>query len=471
MKRIIDKLRIDRQIRVGYGTAFFILLISYVITLTINSKAVEQAEALKQSNDLIARLDVYLSMLKDADLGFKGYIISGDKTRLDLYNKSRNNAGTYFYTIFPEPLKEESRASKMKLMKELSDEKFITTDSAITEFRNNNQVINERVLYYESEEEKNAAALRDIITQVQLAERSLLDDFSKKLVKWNGLLNNTVIVSLVLALFLFVFAFITYSRENKARQVADVRAEEYSDELEERIDELNRANKELKEMRRLEKFTATGRIARTIAHEVRNPLTNINLSVEHLKAESSLDFDSRKDFYDMIIRNSQRINGLITSLLNSTALTELKSEKSSINDLLDEALLLAEDRIRLHGIALVKKYSLDICEVNVDKEKMKIAFLNIVVNAIEAMEQGRGVLTIETLSRYKKCIIIIADNGKGMDEETVNKLFEPYYTKKSGGTGLGLTNAANIILSHKGNIHVESQLNKGTTFEITIDFA
>lgn len=471
MKRIIDKLRKERQIRVGYGTAFFILLISYVVTLYFSSKVLEQSNTIRTSNEVVTNLDVYMSMLKDAELGFKGFIISGDTDRLDAYNKTRSKASVYFYNIFPEPQLEKKRAARLKTIKELSDSRFKIIDSAVTEFKANNYAITEKLLVLEAAEESNAIALRNIIQEIQVSERNGLLKESAELERLNAFLNSIIIISLVLALFLFVFAFITYSREQKARKIADIRAEEYRKELEQRIEELNNANKELKEMRRLEKFTITGRIARTIAHEVRNPLTNINLSIEHLKSEPSLEFGYRTDFYDMIVRNSQRINGLITTLLNSTGLTELQAEKDSINDLLDETLKLAEDRITLNGIKVIRGYSENICEVNVDKGKMTIAFLNIIVNAIEAMENGKGVLKITTSSKADKCIIIIADNGKGMDDETVNKLFEPYYTKKAGGTGLGLTNAANIILSHKGNIHVESSVDGGTRFEISIDFA
>jgi len=138
---------------------------------------------------------------------------------------------------------------------------------------------------------------------------------------------------------------------------------------------------------------------------------------------------------------------------------------------MDEAIDLATDRIVLYNISVVKKYSTDICDVSVDREKLKIAFLNIIVNAIEAMEPGKGVLTISTRGENNKCVIEIADNGSGMDRESLGRLFEPYFTSKPKGNGLGLTNTQNIILNHKGTIQAESEKGKGTTFIITLDFA
>jgi signal transduction histidine kinase len=173
----------------------------------------------------------------------------------------------------------------------------------------------------------------------------------------------------------------------------------------------------------------------------------------------------------MIKRNSARINQLISDLLNSTKFSELNYEKISVNDLLDETLEEAKDRIALTNVEVVKKYSTDICEILVDKGKIKVAFLNIIINGIEAMENKEGsVLTIETKGENDKCKIIIRDNGLGLDSDSANRLFEPYFTTKPKGNGLGLTNTQNIILNHKGEIAVETAKGKGTSFIVTLDF-
>jgi signal transduction histidine kinase len=111
------------------------------------------------------------------------------------------------------------------------------------------------------------------------------------------------------------------------------------------------------------------------------------------------------------------------------------------------------------------------CEVAVDEEKIRIAFLNIIINAIEAMETGKGILRLITSSQENKCLVEIFDNGRGMDNDTLQKMFEPYFSNKSNGGGLGLTNTQNIILSHKGKINVQSTLGKGSHFAIILDIA
>jgi signal transduction histidine kinase len=223
-------------------------------------------------------------------------------------------------------------------------------------------------------------------------------------------------------------------------------------------------------MRSIEKFASTGRIARTIAHEVRNPLTNINLAVDQLKVEINGNTQYGL-MLDMITRNSTRINQLITDLLNSTKFTELVYKKVSVNQLLDETLELARDRITLYNITVVKYYSDNICDVAVDIERIKIAFLNLIVNAVEAMEPGKGILQLRTATRDNKCVVTITDNGPGIDTDAHSRIFEPYFTTKTKGTGLGLTNTQSIILNHNGHIGMDSAKGKGTVFTITLDFA
>jgi signal transduction histidine kinase len=148
----------------------------------------------------------------------------------------------------------------------------------------------------------------------------------------------------------------------------------------------------------------------------------------------------------------------------------LQYEETTLNKLIDETLEFATDRLELKQIQLVKDYGPD-SRIVVDIQKMKIAFLNIIVNAIEAMEQGKGILTIKTGRTGDKCMVSFSDNGVGMTEEALQKLFEPYFTNKSKGAGLGLTNTQNIILNHKGSIQVASEYRQGSTFTITLNVA
>ena len=220
------------------------------------------------------------------------------------------------------------------------------------------------------------------------------------------------------------------------------------------------------------KFSSTGRIARLLAHEVKNPLTTIVLSADQLNLELPEEVKKESgDLIDVIRRNCDRINHLVTQLLDSTRFSELKTQNYSINTLLDEALEHVLDRVDLNGVKIEKQYQENICEINVDTEKVKIALINLLVNAIEAMEEDKGILILKTYVKGKQCRIEVKDNGVGIPKENLERLFEPFFTSKPAGTGLGLTNTQNIILSHGGSIRVKSEEGLGTNFIITFNLA
>ncbi len=244
---------------------------------------------------------------------------------------------------------------------------------------------------------------------------------------------------------------------------------EDEDDLERKIQSLKTANAELLQT---EKLASSGRIARTIAHEVRNPLTNIHMAADQLRSDlGDTIHEETALMLDMIHRNGRRINQLITDLLNSTELPPLEYQRISIHALLDQSLEAALDRIQLKDLQVVKAYATGIDAVLVDAEKMKIALLNIIINAVEAMEPGRGTLFLKTERDVNQCLISIADNGSGIEPDSLTKLFDPFFSLKSNGAGLGLTHTYNIILSHKGFITVDSQVGTGTTFRIILDLA
>ena len=216
----------------------------------------------------------------------------------------------------------------------------------------------------------------------------------------------------------------------------------------------------------VEKLGATGRLVRTLAHEVRNPLNNINMSVEQL-AHNVNETDETGLFLDIIQRNSKRIGDIITELLDTARPTELTFEKYTLQSIMDEAISEALDRITLAHINMEIKYTHVPCYILANKEKLRIAFLNIVINAVEAMESGKGVLTISIDKAKDMHVLNIKDNGCGIPEENLSRLFEPYFTSKRNGMGLGLAATLNILQSHKANIDVTSVLQAGTTFSIS----
>ncbi len=217
-----------------------------------------------------------------------------------------------------------------------------------------------------------------------------------------------------------------------------------------------------------ERLSITGKIAQTLAHEVRNPLTSLNMALHQIRSEVSADNESIKLYGDIIERNANRIGHLVNEMLTSSKPKELQLNLITMNEILDDTISLAMDRIKLNRITLETFLAKNSPRVLVDKDKIQIALLNIMVNAIEAMEPGKGLLRIETLFNDANRILelSITDNGVGISAADMSKLFDPFFSNKERGMGLGLTSTKSILNSHNAVVRVESELNKGTTFYI-----
>lgn len=217
----------------------------------------------------------------------------------------------------------------------------------------------------------------------------------------------------------------------------------------------------------VEKLAAAGRLVRTLAHEVRNPLNNISLSLEELQQEIS-ENNQQKVYLDIIQRNSKRINAIITELLDSSRPAEMFMNKRSLQEIMDDSIASALDRMILQKVKLQVNYPSKPAYIWADKEKLKIAFLNIIINAVEAMkgkEEQQIDIQIESLPLHN--VVKISDQGCGISEENLSRLFEPYFSSKRTGVGLGLASTLNILQSHKANMEVSSELNVGTSFIMT----
>ncbi|HVX27173.1 MAG TPA: ATP-binding protein [Parafilimonas sp.] len=217
---------------------------------------------------------------------------------------------------------------------------------------------------------------------------------------------------------------------------------------------------------RAEKLAATGRLVRTLAHEVRNPINNINLATEHLR---SIELPEETALYlDIVGRNSLRINELIKELLNSSRPSEMQLKESVLQSVIDEIVNISRDRISLKNIDLQVNYPEELIMIYCDADKMILALLNILTNAVEAIEHNNGRISILLKKDRENVVIEITDNGSGISEESLPRLFEPYYTSKRNGIGLGLASTLNIIQMHGGAIEVNSEENKFTTFNVVL---
>lgn len=203
-------------------------------------------------------------------------------------------------------------------------------------------------------------------------------------------------------------------------------------------------------------------IVSVLAHELRNPLTNIILTV-HMLESKILDHNDRL-YMDIIKRSSAKINDLINDLLKGQQENEMPTEKHSIHQLLDEVIEMASDRLVLKNVVVKKNYARYDLKIKMDKPKITMALTNIIINAIDAMPQEKGELRLCTKLIRGRHAISIQDNGCGISKENLPFIFNPYFTNKPGGAGVGLAATKDILLSNQIGVKVESMIGEGTRF-------
>ncbi|MHA6280290.1 PAS domain-containing sensor histidine kinase [Salinimicrobium sp. CAU 1759] len=216
-----------------------------------------------------------------------------------------------------------------------------------------------------------------------------------------------------------------------------------------------------------EKLSIKGEIARTLAHELRNPLASIGMSADILeKLTKGPQKKLLSNYTGIIKRSTDTLNNLVTDLLTTSNYSKPNLAKCCLAKTTNKALAHARDRIYLAGITVHKKYRGSYF-IYADEEKLKIAILNIIVNASEAMLPDEGVLTLSIKKKKNTFSLNITDNGCGMEKDQLERLFESFYTKKPGGMGIGLSSVKNILEEHGAHIEVQSVPKEGTTFVLT----
>ena len=221
-----------------------------------------------------------------------------------------------------------------------------------------------------------------------------------------------------------------------------------------------------KALLKAEKLSIQGEVARTFAHELRNPLASIGMVSEVLnKKIDPSQSEEFQTYFNILTRSTKILNNLVNNLLNASNYIPAVLEKQDLAEVIDATLLKASDRIYLAGIKVLRKYE-GPYPILADKEKLEIALLNIIVNASEATAPGEGVVEVEVTKKTSDFILRISDNGHGMDQEQIDRLFEAFYSNKSSGMGVGMNSVKNILEEHDAPIKVESKPGKGASFRI-----
>jgi signal transduction histidine kinase len=219
-----------------------------------------------------------------------------------------------------------------------------------------------------------------------------------------------------------------------------------------------------------EKLASIGRISASIAHEIRNPLTSVKLNIQKVMESENMDGLDREHL-DISQEGIGHIETFIKELLNFTRVSELRMDYFSAKQIIDESVKMIRNTLKLNEVELVIEIQEDLPPVFVDGDKIRQVLLNILHNACEAVDRGGKIIIVLSLwkgRKGRKLRIQISDNGSGIPKKDRENIFEPFYTTKSTGIGLGLANARKIIEQHKGFIRIIDTEKPGACFEILI---
>ncbi len=233
--------------------------------------------------------------------------------------------------------------------------------------------------------------------------------------------------------------------------------------VQERTDEIKRIHSQLF---RSEKLASLGKLAAGVAHEINNPLTGI-LTNSSLLLEDLDPQDPRREDVEVMVKETIRCREIVKRLLDFAKQTKPQKKLTDINALIDNIILLVRNQTSFRSVRIEKNLDPSVPEIQSDTDQIQQVFVNIILNAAEAMTKGGSLTITSSLSPARDFInISFADTGPGISEADREKIFDPFYTTKEHGTGLGLSISYGIVEQHGGSISVESTPGKGSTFII-----
>ncbi len=228
-----------------------------------------------------------------------------------------------------------------------------------------------------------------------------------------------------------------------------------------------------RQLEKAERLSSLGQLAAGVAHEIRNPLNAISIAAQRLHRDFvPSDPQKANDFQNIsgIIKDEiKRLNGIIEEFLTFSKSRRLDFCTFSVTGLLEKIVSLMKEEASARGIAIETTWKFEPANISMDVNKLQQAFINLIKNAMESITQEEGRILITVDKDGKNYIVVrIADTGCGMTEEEMNKIFNPEYTTKEKGVGLGIPLAFEIIRGHGGDIQVTSRKDKGTTFDVIL---
>lgn len=239
-------------------------------------------------------------------------------------------------------------------------------------------------------------------------------------------------------------------------------------------DQLAEANRNLQQaeeaVRRSDRLAALGQLAAGLAHELRNPLGTIRASAEMLTGSVASENEVAREVAGFIAEEVDRTNSLVTRFLDFVRPLELRPAPADLAQVLDRSVAMVEREAAARAVTVYKNYSPDIPPFPLDAELMERVFYNLLANAAQATAPG-GAVTVKTRPVDGNAEISVIDRGEGIDPKLIDSIFNPFFTTKPDGVGLGLAICSKIVDQHGGRIAVESQPGKGSVFRVYLPLA
>jgi two-component system sensor histidine kinase PilS (NtrC family) len=235
------------------------------------------------------------------------------------------------------------------------------------------------------------------------------------------------------------------------------------------FDDLTEIRRLEREVRMQDRLAAVGRLAAAIAHEIRNPLTSIAGSVSMLSDVPALNPEQRQ-LLQIVTRESERLNNIITDFLAYSRGKQYRFERVNLVPLLEDTLTLLEHRLLAESspIHILRNFAASEAWVLADGDKLKQVFWNFSENAVRAMQETGGSLTVDLIERGPDWEMSFADTGPGINAQQTEKIFEPFQSNFEGGTGLGLAIVYQIVQAHEGKVWARSKASQGTSFVVRL---
>lgn len=235
--------------------------------------------------------------------------------------------------------------------------------------------------------------------------------------------------------------------------------------------DITETKKQEARLHRSESLASLTTVAAGVAHEIKNPLASIDIHLQLLRKaferKEKLELSDANRYLDVIDEEIDRLNGIVVDFLFAVRPMDVRLRLESLNKVVEDILNFVSYELSQHNIVIQRNLGEYLPKLRLDENLLKQALLNIIKNGMSAMEQKGGTLTVTTKQSGDYVVLMVSDDGSGMDDKTLSKIFEPYFTTKATGSGLGLTMVFKVVKEHHAEVMVSSKVQEGTTFTIS----